>query len=181
MLLAAILLAAATPDASPAPVIIDKVVAIVDDQVFFRSDLIAEAHRAQMAGGAKLPPNEALAAVLEQFVTTAMIIVDAKRSKIDAQSYEIDRALEDAARERNTTVDKLYAEQEAAGVSKPLVRESVRRQLVAQRWIITKVLPRMPRGMSANHDKEAYQKAYGDELRKVLADIRPTMFVEVKP
>lgn len=180
MLLAAILLAAATTAAEPEPVIIDKVVAIVDDQVFFRSDLIAEAHRAQMAGGAKVPPNEALSTVLEQFVTTAMIIVDAKRSKIEAQSYEVDQAIEAAARERNTTVDKLFAEQEAAGVSKALFRESVRRQLVAQRWLITKVMPRMPRGLSAS-DKEAYEKAYAEELRKVVAEIRPTMFVEVKP
>lgn len=180
MLLAAILLAAATSGAEPEPVIIDKVVAIVDDQVFFRSDLIAEAHRSQAAGGAKLPPNEALSVVLEQFVTTAMIIVDAKRSKIDAASYEVDQWLDLAARERSTTVGELYAEQEAAGVAKALFRESVRRQVVAQRWILTKVLPRMPRGLSSS-DKDAYEKAYGEELRKVIAEIRPTMFVEVKP
>ena len=179
MLLAAILLAAAT-GAEPQPVVIDKVVAIVDDQIYFRSDLIAEAHRAQAAGGAKLPTGEALAAVLEQFVSTAMIIVDAKREKIDATNSEIDQALRGAADERKTTVDKLYAEQEAAGVSKTLVREAVRRQLVVQRWIVTKVLPRLPRGLSSS-DKDAYQKAYGEELKKVLAEIRPTMFVEIKP
>jgi hypothetical protein len=185
MLLAAILLAAVANSRDPDPVVIDKVVAIVDDQVFFQSDLIAEAHRAAKADGAKGNPDERLGEVLEQFVTTAILLVDAKRAKIEVPSYEIDQALEVSARDRKITVEQLYTEQEAAGVSKALVREGVRRQMVAERWIFQKVLPRIPRSIvPKNRDgfqSEAFQKAYAEELRKIVAELRLTMHVEVRP
>lgn len=133
MLLSAILLAASTAG-DPDAVLIDKVVGIVDDQVYFRSDVIAEANRAQKVEGVKNPDTEErYAEILEQFMATAMILVDARRSKIDAASYEIDQAAETIAKSRGTTADKLFAEQEAAGVSKQLLRESLRRQIVVER------------------------------------------------
>jgi len=180
MLISAILLAASTAG-DPNSVLIDKVVGIVDSTVYFRSDLIAEAHRAAKVEGIPNPDTEEhYAKVLDQFVMTAVVLVDAKRSKIDAASYEIDQAAENMARDRKTTVDKLYAEQEAAGVSKALLRESIRREIVVQRWINQKVMPRMPRGLSYEKDKAGFEKAYRDEIAKVVAELRKTVFVEIR-
>ena len=113
---------------------LDEVVAIVDEGVILRSEL-EEAMRAVegqfQARGERLPPRPVLEEqVLERLINQQVQMQRAESTGIRVSDQQVDRALDDIARQNNLGLGQLRSALEAQGGDFNEFREDVRRQLV---------------------------------------------------
>lgn len=116
---------------------IDEIVAIVDEGVILRSEL-DEAVRsitAQFQGrGERLPPGPVLEEqVLERLIAQRVQIQRAQTTGIRVSDPEVDRALDDVARQNNLSLGQLRDALEREGGDFNEFREDVRNQLLMSR------------------------------------------------
>ncbi|MEX1032837.1 MAG: peptidylprolyl isomerase [Cellvibrionaceae bacterium] len=134
-ILAAVLLATTslTGTATAETVVIDRVAAIVDEDVVMESELKTqlEAITARMrAQEAQPPPREVLEAqVLEHLIVQQLQLQIAKRASIRVEDTEIDQAIQQMQASNNMTEEQLMAELRREGLTPTELRANIRREL----------------------------------------------------
>ncbi|RZA20156.1 MAG: molecular chaperone SurA [Lysobacteraceae bacterium] len=121
--------------AAAAPV--DRIAAVVNEDVILRSELdraVANI-RAQYAGKeAQLPPQEVLERqVLERLVLLRLQIARATDAGITASDEDLERAVQGVAEQNSMTVDQLRARISQDGMSFAEFRNSMRDEIVTQK------------------------------------------------
>lgn len=133
MLGALLLTTAAQAEVQP----LDKVVAIVDNDVIMRSQLEQRVHEVQQAiakRGAAAPPEGVLdQQVLERLIVENLQLQIGERSGIRITDEELNQAIATIAQRNNMTVDQFRAALTHDGLSYEDARDQVRREMIISR------------------------------------------------
>ncbi|MCA1779450.1 MAG: peptidylprolyl isomerase [Xanthomonadaceae bacterium] len=113
---------------------IDEIVAIVDEGVILRSELESSINgivQQIQARGERQPPRQVLEEqVLERLIMSEVQIQRAEQTGIRVTDQEVDRSLEDVARQNNLTLSQLRQAVESDGVEFNEFRGDIRKQLL---------------------------------------------------
>ncbi|OGA23166.1 MAG: molecular chaperone SurA [Betaproteobacteria bacterium RIFCSPLOWO2_02_FULL_67_26] len=136
----ALALVLALPPALAQPrkvIVLDRIVAVVNDQVITRGDLDERVRLAAMQlkqQGAPLPPSAALERqVLDHMITDRAQLHLARETGLRVDDAELDRAVERIARENQLTPAQLRAVIEKDGIPYSKFREDIRSRIIVTR------------------------------------------------
>lgn len=125
--LSATLAGAATP--------IDRIVAVVNDDIILNSELEdrIELIRQRMQPGTNLPSSgEFRSQVLDQIINETLQIQRARQAGLQISDDQVNQAMAQLARRNDTTLDRLPQVLASQGLEYSAVREQVRRELIQQ-------------------------------------------------
>ncbi len=122
---------------APASAPVDRIAAVVNEDVILRSelDLALVNIRSQYAGKAdQLPPAEVLEKqVLERLILMRLQLERAKDSGITASEEDVDRALQGVAQQNNMTVDQLRQRMTQEGMTYSAFRNNLSDEIISQK------------------------------------------------
>jgi peptidyl-prolyl cis-trans isomerase SurA len=122
--------------------VIDRVVAVVNDDVVMMAEL-QEAIVVARRDGRSLPEGPDLErAMLNRLVDNRLQIQEARRDKIEIPDDELRGVLEDFVKRNGGDRDKLMAQLQVQGVTWDALRREMRDQLLAQRVVSRRVVRR---------------------------------------
>ena len=164
--------AALGPRAAEATVV-ERVVAVVGEQAIFLSDL---RHRARPVLGQiaeRVPAGPQRSAVesemfkelLQQMVDERLVQAAAERSQKKISSDEIDAGMKNIAGSQGLTVDELMSAAIQSGLTVQELREQVMRQLLEQKMLSVRVMPRVR--ISSEDVRLGYAKLVQGERKKL--------------
>ena len=137
-LLAGALLAATLLGANVQAQPIDRIAAVVNEDVILRSELdraIANVLAQYASRQDQLPPRDVLERqVLERLIMVRLQVADATSRGIKVSDEEVDSAVQSVARQNNMTLDQLRAQVSREGGSFADFRNSLRDELTIQRF-----------------------------------------------
>jgi peptidyl-prolyl cis-trans isomerase SurA len=117
--------------------LLDRVVAVVNDEVVTAYELANEvtmAVRQLNAQGTPLPQRAALERqVLERMITTRILVQNAKRTGIRVSDGQLNKAVEQMAAENNMSREQLSDAMEAEGMNVARFREKIRTEIMIAR------------------------------------------------
>ena len=132
-----ILLSCQLLTAQAQPVLLDEIVAVVDDSVIMRSELdrsVASITKQFQATGNQLPPQDILQKqVLERLIIQDIQVQRANLAGVRVSDAELDSALARIAQQNNITVDQMRQTVEQDGFSFSSFREDMRKEILAER------------------------------------------------
>ncbi len=116
---------------------LDRVVAIVDDDIILYSELQVAVQRAAAnlrRNGRELPPDEQLRRqVFDQLVLESLQLQMADRAGARVSDAELNESMERIARQNGTTLEQFSQSLSKEGVTYTEVRERIRREMLLQR------------------------------------------------
>lgn len=116
---------------------LDRIVAIVDNDVIMQSQLDQRMREVQQTigkRGAEMPPPDVMQQqVLERLITENLQLQIGDRSGIRISDEELNQAMGTIAQRNNLTLDQFRAALERDGLSLETAREQVRREMVISR------------------------------------------------
>ncbi|WP_105902335.1 peptidylprolyl isomerase SurA [Vibrio gangliei] len=116
-----------------APQAMDHVVAIVNDGVILQSDVNTALKTVQANAREKnqtLPDLDTLKEqVIEKLVLDEIQLQEAKRMGIQIDDQRLDQAIEGIAKDNQQTVDQMRAELQQQGITYPVFREQIRKEM----------------------------------------------------
>ncbi|MEI8596685.1 peptidylprolyl isomerase SurA [Photobacterium sp. Hal280] len=114
---------------------LDKVVTIVNDSVILQSDvdaMLKTVHLNAARQGQPLPDDSILVnQVMEKLIMETLQLQQAEQFGIRIDDNRLDQAISQIAAEQNMSVAQLQQELAAGGISYPIFREQIRRDLTA--------------------------------------------------
>ena len=166
-----------------APVPLDGIAAIVDDQIVFRSELDAQARRFE----AKLSHDPVqrrveLAAMQKELLARAVDAIlidrDCKRLHLEATDAEVSAGIDTVAQANNFTRKHLEAEVAKAGYSPLDYQEEIRRQILEQKWLIARATGKIDRKKAP--DAASFQALLEKQRELLLVDLRSRAYIELR-
>jgi peptidyl-prolyl cis-trans isomerase SurA len=128
-----------TPDANAAVQDVDRIVAIVDDDVVLRSELDAELKQilAQLRQqNTQLPPKEVIERqVLERLILKKLQLAAAKQAGVSVGDDLLAQAIGNIAKKNGLTLSQFRSAIEAQGMNFESFREGVRETILVQRFL----------------------------------------------
>jgi peptidyl-prolyl cis-trans isomerase SurA len=156
---------------------IERVVALVDGKPIWLSDLrkMARPLRAELES---LPPNKRAAAlpelyrqVLDALITRRLVARAALESGITVPAADVDRALEQIAKQNEVGIPELMRHVQASGISEADYRAEVAAQLLEMKLLALRV--KSVGGSNPEQELAAAHERWVKELRKKsLVEIR---------
>lgn len=123
--------------AAQAPQLLDKVVAVVNDNVITTSELDHQMMllRQQLAARkAPMPPDDVLRKqVLQHLIDEDIQLQLAKRNEITVEAAELDQAIERIATTNHITVPQLRSEVEKQGFTWTAFKENIKKEMIIHR------------------------------------------------
>ena len=117
--------------------VLDRVVAIVDDDIVLESELRERALNVKStmeARGVELPPDDVIAReTLDRLILDSIQLQLAKRYGVKIPDQQLDEAMARLARQNSVTLEQFRVALEESGESYAVVRESLRDDLAIQR------------------------------------------------
>jgi peptidyl-prolyl cis-trans isomerase SurA len=170
--LVALALAAIAPRAAEAT-IVERVVAVIGEQAIFQSELRHRARPILAQIAERVPPGPQRSAVesemfkelLQQMVDERLVQVAADRSQKKVSSDEIDAGMRNIAGSQGLTVDELMSAAVQSGLTVQELREQVQRQLLEQKMLSLRVMPRVR--ISTEDVRVGYSRLLRDERKKL--------------
>ena len=126
------------PAQQPKPaVVLDRIVAVVNNEVITRADLDQRLHAAtlQLKQQGTQPPARATLEkqILDRLITDSVQLQLAKETGLRVDDSELDRAIQRIAQENKLTLDQLRATLEKDGVPFSRFREDIRSEIILSR------------------------------------------------
>jgi peptidyl-prolyl cis-trans isomerase SurA len=116
---------------------VDRVVAIVNDDVIVQSELndrYAQLVATLQATGASLPPQHVLERqVLDRLITGRLQLQEAERQGVTVDDETLARAINNIAKQNNITLSELRQAIESEGMSFSRFRDDMRREIITSR------------------------------------------------
>ena len=141
------LCAVAVPAAAESARQLDRVVALVDEDVVLESELLERVRliRAQLqAAGREVPGNDVLVnQVIERLVVESIQLQMAERGGIVIADDALTRAIQGIAQQNRMTLDQFLAQLTKDGLAYPAFREQVRREMMINSMQQRRVAPRV--------------------------------------
>jgi len=123
--------------AGAAPETIDRIAAIVDDQIVLASELAESFHtvmaRLEDQGRGDVPAELVWNQVMEDLIQERVQLQEASRRSIEVDDETLTAAVGDFADQNNMTVEQFTRELERVGESYAVFRERIRRQILIER------------------------------------------------
>ena len=159
-----------------AAVVVDRVAAVVNDDVITLSEVydlgseFIEQHAVDGAHARRAAELE----VLESLVQRSLISQEIDRLGLEVGELEMERAVDDIARRNGLERDQLRIEVERTGMSWALYREELRENLRQSRFSQAVIQPRI----SVNEDElqDAYRRSLASDARPQTADLGAIFF-----
>jgi len=124
--------------ASYAQVLLDRIVAVVNDDIVLRSELtqgIEQVRARYAAGNASLPPENRLTAqVLEQLIISKIQAQQSRAAGIKVTEEQLNEAIANMARRGGMTPDQFVASVRAQGMSFEKFRTELRDEIAVQQF-----------------------------------------------
>ncbi len=160
--------------AADARELVDRVAAVVEGDVIALTevyDLGAEyiEGRASEGGTAR---RAAELEVLEELIDRALVDQEVVRLGLEVTEEELDRAIDDVARQNGINRQRLQHEVERSGMDWPLYRSEVEQQLRFMKFNQTVILPRVniPEDELSSTYRQRYVESAGEDCLVVAAD-----------
>lgn len=119
------------------PVLVDKVVAIVDDDIIMLSELderIVSIKNRLSRQGTPLPPDDVVEQrVLDQLILEGVQLQLANRAGIRVPDEQLNETLENIAKSNKMTIEQFEAQLALEGESYTAAREQIRREMIISR------------------------------------------------
>ena len=162
---------AAAQEEAPRGELLDRIVAVVNDDVITQSELEAEMAQLQemlAARGTQLPPEDVFKRqVLERMINTELQLQFARRAGISVSDDRINQAMADIAERNNITLSELPNVMASQGVSYADFREQVRKEMMAaevRRRIVDDRIAVSPREVEEFIERQAKSGDAGEYL-----------------
>jgi peptidyl-prolyl cis-trans isomerase SurA len=188
------LVTSAPLSAMAGPLVVDRIVAVVDTSPILLSELRERARPYKLQVRKTNPPEDKRAEaeaqvdkqVLERIVEERLIAIEAKRRRISVAEDEIGVALKNVAASRNVTVETVLAEAREAALTETDYRDEIRRQLLDGKVLVAarrEHPPAAPKEGAPHHEPTPEELTAGFEKShtELLASLREHTFVEVRP
>lgn len=118
-------------------VLLDEVVASINDEVIMSSELedrtLEVLDRIRESDRAGPPQDEVIAEVLERLIIERIQLLKAKQAGVRFSDTEVNQAIEQAAQRQNKTMQDLLDEGQQSGVTAATFRQKVREQMLIGR------------------------------------------------
>jgi peptidyl-prolyl cis-trans isomerase SurA len=154
--------------------LVDRIVAVVNDEIITLSELEAFAKDALEEPGGDEKRKATLHAALDQLISDRLLQQQVTLSKIDVGEEEVDRAIKDILRQNNITDAELRQAVEARRMSMGQYREDLKTQLTRIKLIDLKVRSRVQ--VSDIEVKGEYDKLTATEEKDEMVSIRHIFF-----
>ena len=166
--------------------VIERIVAIVDDDVVLLSELRTRARpfQKQIDSATKPGPMRVAAEsqmrreLLEKIIDERLLAREAQRRDVQVTPDDVDAALRTVASSQSVSVAQLMFAAQGAGLSERQYREELRRQLIEGRLVQARVLGRI-KGLS-KLSEPARTERIEKERRAWMEELRSVAFVEVR-
>ncbi len=133
----AILIASFASLVTAEEILLDEVVASINDEVVMRSDLqdrtLEILNRIKESGQAGPPQDEIIVEVLERLIIERIQLLKAKQAGVRFSDAEVNQAIEQAAQRQNKTMQDLLDEGQQSGITTANFRQKVREQMLIGR------------------------------------------------
>ena len=158
-----------------APLLVDRIVAVVDLQAITRS---AVEQRAQlMLLMAKSPEQRAQARreALMELIEDALISKEARRLRLEVKDEEVENAFAEVARQNQLSTAELSAETKRQGIDVAQYREMLRRKILELKWVNAQL------NRAAMPEADAARSAFfSSERQRLVAELRASAVIEVR-
>jgi parvulin-like peptidyl-prolyl isomerase len=166
-----------------APVPLDGIAAVVDDTTIFRSEVIARArHFEDKLSKDPVKRRTELVdlqkQVLGRLIDEVLIAKDAVRLHLEVTGAEVAAGITSVAQSNNLDRKRLEAEVVKAGFTFPEYQEEIRRQILEQKWLMTRAAGKIER--SKNPDPATFQAAIDKQRELLIGELRSHTFVEIR-
>lgn len=158
-------------ESEPRGELLDRIVAVVNENVIMQSELETEAANLRemvAARGTPLPPEDVfMQQVLERMINTELQLQFAQRAGISISDDRINQAMTEIARRNNVTLSELPQVMASQGVNYADFREQVRKEMIAsevQRRIIGDRISVSPREVEEYVAREKKAGGSGEYL-----------------
>lgn len=170
MMLGLVLLAAAG-DA----VLLDRVVAVVDDRPITAAQLRRRTALAQRTTGDAGLPADLERAALQELVDQELVAAEAERLGIPVSNEELDSAVAEVMKRSGISAEELAGALAKTGLTMPEYRDQLRVQLREMKWLLLAADPKArPEGDAA---RDAWMAAERDRL---MGELRARAVVELR-
>ena len=186
LLVAGLVILPVTASAAPPSrglVPLDGVVAIVDDVVFFRSDVIARLKRLD-AKLSKDPAQrreeqaELVKQVTRRLIDEVLVMKDAAKLHIEVSDADVDRGIDMVAAQNKVDRKTLEAEVKDSGYTLAEYREELRRQILEEKWLVLRGASKIDRTKLTN--PAAIDVAFEKQRQLLLGELRAHAFIELR-
>lgn len=165
-----------------APVPLDAIAAIVDDVIVFRSELDAQVrHLEQKLSHDPIQRRAEIATLekelLSRGIDAILIARDCRRLHLDATDAEVSAGIDSVAQANNLTRKALEGEIAKAGYSSVDYQEEIRRQILEQKWLVSRVAGKIDRKKA---DPAAIQAFLEKQRELFLVDLRKHAYIELR-
>ncbi|MCK6548306.1 peptidylprolyl isomerase [Myxococcota bacterium] len=154
--------------------LVDRIVAVVNEDVITLSDLEKAARPYLGLNDTAEKKQQLYRDVLEQLVAEQLMTQQIKEAKITVEDEEVDRAIKDILRQNNIDEEELRGAIESRGMSMGQYREDLKKQLVRLKIIDLKVRSRVV--ISDSEVKAEYDRSAQLEKREELISLRHLFF-----
>ena len=174
---------APAPKGARAPVPLDGVVAIVDDVVFFRSDVIGRLKRLD-AKLAKDPAErrdqqaELVKMIIGRLIDEVLVNKDAAKLHIEVSDADVDRGVDMVASQNKVDRKVLEAEVKDSGYTLPEYRDELRKQILEEKWLLVRAAGKIDRTKAKN--PADIEVAFENQRKVLLAELRSHAFIELR-
>lgn len=175
--------ASAEQTVAPKPVLVDRVVAVVNDQIISWRDLVHRKKRltaALASAKTSLPAKQLHKRALDDLINDALISDVASKLRITASKQDIDQAIAQLKASNKINDTQLAHALQAQGYTMARYREELAHQIVRVRTINIAVRPRMQ--ISEDELKAEYAKrvaTLGKANVKPYTEARPALHEEL--
>jgi peptidyl-prolyl cis-trans isomerase SurA len=170
--------------ADGAPVLVDRIVAVVDDEIVTLGDLKARAepHVKRLARADKdysQKHDEIFRGLLMRRIDELLVAKEADRLQLFVTPDEVDHALAAVAKDANLSVTALEAAVKEQGLTMPEYRAELRRQILEAKWLNTLIAKDVVAGRGPSADDRSGWIAGHRDL--ALKKLRDAALVEIRP
>lgn len=166
------------------PVVLDRVVAVVDEKMIFRSDLLARARPFLHAspGDDYEKRRKLYRELLDKMIDDLLIQAEADRAHISASDDEVERAMDEVAKVNKLSRSELTDAVKKQGMTIDEYKAEIRRQLLDQKWTMLRVRTHitLPTTGTEEAKRQVTAALLEVERKKALNALRARSFVEVR-
>jgi len=160
--------------AAPERVLLDRVVAVVNDEVITQSELDAMANPFIDAGASAERRHMVQTASIDQMIAEKLLDQQIREARIEVTTEDIERTIEDICRQNNLTKEQLQEAIESRGMSMVKYRSDLEKQLVRLKIVDLKVRSRVNIGDA--DVKAEWERQVGHEKREKMVKLRHVFF-----
>ncbi len=188
--LAILILAATARPARATPLIVDRIIAIVDDSPILLSELRERARPFKLELEQQGLPEEKRAAeaieidhaVLDRLIDERLICGEAFHRGLSVTDAEVTAALSEIAKRSNLTVDALLEEARRVGLTDASYRDEIRRQILEGKmiWLAKHDHPAPAAAGPAKPPPATTDAALEKTREELIASLRKHAYIEVR-